>query len=256
MATATVMAMATDILKLSNKMGLLDIFSNKKAINRSEILNGFCDNHIHLLPGVDDGIRSIDDSLKLLGIMENAGVKTVWCTPHIMEEISNKTDFLKMHFEKLKSMYKGGIELHLAAEYMIDSLFQERLESDDLLLHDNNHVLVECSAVSAPYNFKGTLKEIMSKGHYVLLAHPERYCFLDMKNYEELKSMKIKFQLNLTSLVGLYGSSVKEKAEKLLEAGFYNAVGTDTHRVKRWLDMEEQKLNKKIIKQVLEIPGL
>lgn len=237
-------------------MGLLEIFSNKIALNRSEILSGFCDNHIHLLPGVDDGIKSMDDALELLGIMEAAGVKTVWCTPHIMEDIPNKTDFLKMHFEKLKSMYQGEIKLNLAAEYMIDSLFQERLGKDDLLIHSDNHVLVESSTVSAPYNFKETLKELMHKGHYVLLAHPERYNFLDMKDYTELKKMKIKFQLNLTSLLGLYGPVVKEKAEKLLSEGCYNVVGTDTHRVKRWQQMEEQKIGKKIIKQVLEIPGL
>lgn len=237
-------------------MSLFDIFSGKTAVNRTGILEGFCDNHIHLLPGVDDGIQSIEDALKLLDIMETAGVKTIWCTPHIMEDIPNKTDFLKMHFEKLKSLYKGKIQLNLAAEYMLDSLFQERLENNDLLLHADNHLLVESSAISAPYGFKSTLKDIMSKGHYVLLAHPERYIFLDMKKYEELKGMKIKFQLNLTSLLGLYGPEVKEKAEKLLAAGFYNAVGTDTHKVRRWLQMEEQKLSKKIIKQVREIPGL
>ena len=188
--------------------------------------------------------------------METAGVKTVWCTPHVMEDIPNKTDFLKMHFEKLKSLYKGNIELHLAAEYMIDSLFQERLENDDLLVHANNHVLVESSTVSAPYGFKNTLKELMHKGHYVLLAHPERYRFLEKKDYVELKEMKIRFQLNLTSLLGLYGPAVREKAEMLLTEGFYEAVGTDTHRVKRWQQMEEQKISKKIIKQISEIQGL
>jgi tyrosine-protein phosphatase YwqE len=198
----------------------------------------------------------MDDALELLGMMEAAGVKTVWCTPHIMEDIPNKTDFLKMHFEKLKSLYKGNIELHLAAEYMIDSLFQERLENDDLLVHANNHVLVESSTVSAPYGFKNTLKELMHKGHYVLLAHPERYRFLEKKDYVELKEMKIRFQLNLTSLLGLYGPAVREKAEMLLAEGFYEAVGTDTHRVKRWQQMEEQKISKKIIKQVSEIQGL
>ncbi|MBE6326236.1 MAG: capsular biosynthesis protein [Bacteroidales bacterium] len=237
-------------------MDLFDIFSGKKSLNRTGILDGFCDNHIHLLPGVDDGIQSMDDALELLDIMEAAGVKTVWCTPHVMEDIPNRTDFLKMHFEKLKSLYKGDIQLYLAAEYMIDSLFQERLEKDDLLLHANNHVLVESSTISAPYNFKSVLKELMRKGHYVLLAHPERYRFLELKDYSELKEMKIRFQLNLTSLLGLYGPAVKEKAEKLLSEGFYNAVGTDTHRVKRWQQMEGQKISKKIIKLVSEIPGI
>lgn len=237
-------------------MGFFDIFSNKKTLIRSGLLEGFCDNHIHLLPGVDDGIQNMEDALKLLELMEAAGVKKVWCTPHIMEDCPNETEFLKMHFEKFKSTYKGNIELNLAAEYMLDSLFLERLEKKDFLVHENNHILVESRAVSAPCNFKGILKDIMSSGHYVLLAHPERYAFLpDMKNYKELKDMKIKFQLNITSLLGLYGPEVKEKAEKLLEAGYYDAVGTDTHGVKRWKRMEEQKLSKKIINQVREISG-
>lgn len=237
-------------------MGLLDIFSGKKALNRTGLLQGFCDNHIHLLPGVDDGIQNTEDALKLLEIMEAAGVKEVCCTPHIMEDCPNETEFLKMHFEKFKSIYKGNIQLHLAAEYMLDSLFQERLEKDDLLIHKNNHVLVESRSVSPPYNFKGIIKDIMSRGHYVLLAHPERYGFLDMKKYAELKELKVKFQLNITSLLGLYGQDVKEKAEKILEAGYYDTVGTDTHGVRRWQRMEEQKIGKKIIKQVRELPGI
>lgn len=237
-------------------MGFFDIFSNKKELSKSGILNGFCDYHIHLLPGVDDGIQNMDDALKLLSIMEENGVKSVWCTPHIMEDYPNQTEFLKMHFEKLKSIYKGKIELNLAAEYMIDSLFEERLDNNDLLVHADNHVLVESRSVSAPNNFKDTMKELMHKGHYVILAHPERYNFLDMKKYEELKAMKIKFQLNITSLLGLYGPGVKEKAEQLLNAGFYNVVGTDTHGVRRWNNMTKHKLSKKMIKQVLELPGL
>ncbi len=237
-------------------MGFFDFFTGKKSLNRSGLLDGFCDNHIHLLPGVDDGIQNTEDAFKLLELMESAGVKTVWCTPHIMEDCANETESLKMHFEKFKSTYKGSIELHLAAEYMLDSLFEERLENDDLLIHSNNHVLVESRSVSAPYNFKGIIKDIMSKGHYVLLAHPERYGFLNMKKYAELKDMKVRFQLNITSLLGLYGPEVKEKAEQLLEAGYYDAVGTDTHGVKRWQRMESQKLSKKIIKQVRAIPGI
>ncbi len=237
-------------------MGLLDLFSNKKTIARSGILDGFCDNHIHLLPGVDDGIQNMEDALALIGLMEEAGVKKIWCTPHIMEDIPNKTEDLKKRFEEFKSEYKGNIKLHLAAEYMMDSLFLDRLEKGDLLVHEDNHILVESSTVAPPYGFKDTLKEIMHKGHYVILAHPERYQFLDMKKYKELKDMQIKFQVNLTSLLGLYGPAVKEKAEKLLGLGYYNCIGTDTHGIRRWKNMTEQKIHKKILKQVREIPGL
>ena len=237
-------------------MGFFEIFKPKVSLIRSGFLNGFCDNHIHLLPGVDDGIQDMEDAIKLLDLMESAGVKAVWCTPHVMEDIPNKTSDLKNRFEELKSVYKGKIDLHLAAEYMMDVQFLERLENNDLLLHTDNHILVESSTVQAPFKFENTLEDIMHKGHYVILAHPERYVFLDMKKYKTLKDMKVKFQLNLTSLLGYYGPAVKEKAEKLLELGYYNCVGTDTHRVSRWAKMEEMSINKKTLKQVRAIPGL
>lgn len=155
--------------------------SKKKNLIESGTLRGTIDRHSHILPGVDDGIKTIDDSLKLLDLMEEAGVAEVWLTPHIMEDIPNTIDGLKARFEQLLKAYKGNIKLHLAAEHMLDNLFSERFAKKELLTMEDDLLLVETSYFNPPYGFENTLKEIMSKGYRPLLAHPERYKYMDTR---------------------------------------------------------------------------
>ena len=114
---------------------------------RSGILKGMTDCHSHLLPGVDDGVGTLDESLRILDMMEKHGVRKVWLTPHIMEDIPNETVTLQEKFQELKRSYNGTLELALAAEYMMDNLFEERLEKDDLLPLEEGkrYLLVETS---------------------------------------------------------------------------------------------------------------
>jgi len=109
-------------------------FQNKKTLLRSGFLNHFTDYHTHILPGVDDGIKTIEESLELLQLFEEEGVKAIVLTPHIMDEYpQNNPHFLKARFAELQGVYKGTIELRLGAEYMIDSKFGEHLQKGDLL---------------------------------------------------------------------------------------------------------------------------
>ena len=211
-------------------MGLFDLFSPKCSIADSGILTGSTDRHSHILYGVDDGIKTLEDSLAVLAFEESLGVKEVWCTPHVMEDVPNTTETLKARFGQLKSIYDGPIVLNLAAEYMLDNLFEERLEAHDLLTMEDDIVLVEASTIAAPYDFKGTLGRIMSEGYRPLLAHPERYRYLTEKDYEVFMEMGISFQLNLASLTGYYGESTARKAEWILKKGWYMAIGSDCHR--------------------------
>lgn len=80
------------------------------------------DCHSHLLPGVDDGVRTAEESLRILEEMERQGIRKLWLTPHIMEDIPNTTDTLKTRFRTLCKSYRGNIRLELAAEYMLDNL--------------------------------------------------------------------------------------------------------------------------------------
>ena len=196
------------------------------------ILNGFIDYHCHILPGIDDGIKSVNSSLKVLSFYEKTGIKEVWLTPHIMEDIPNSTKLLKDRYEELKTAYSGNINLHLASENMLDNLFIERLEKDDVLpLFYNNckYLLVETSFFNPPMNFLEILKKIKSKGYFPVLAHPERYNYLQWKDYLKLKKMRICFQLNLASLTKYSTKDARYKAKKLLLNNMYNCMGSDLH---------------------------
>ena len=213
-------------------MGLFGLFNPKRSIIESGVLKGSTDRHSHILYGVDDGIGIPEDSLEVLKFQESLGVSEVWCTPHIMEDVPNTTEFLFFNDKATTEIYTGPIKLHLAAEYMIDTVLEERLQTGDLLTMEDDTLLMETSTMAPPYDLKGSLKEAMSRGYRPLFAHPERCRFLEVKDCEDLVEMGVRLQLNIASLTGYYGQSCRSKAESLLSKGLYSAYGSDCHRVK------------------------
>lgn len=209
-------------------------FRKKLSLDKSGFFHGFTDWHSHILPGVDDGVQTMDEALHILAKYEHLGIKEVWLTSHIMEDIPNTTAHLRNRFAELQATYSGNVTLHLASENMIDKLFEERLEQNDLLPlgEDGNHLLIETSYFNPPMSLHVILMKIKTKGYYPVLAHPERYLYMDDDDYKQLKYMGIKFQLNLFSLYGIYGRDVQKKAQKLHKAGMYEYTGTDLHRLK------------------------
>ena len=206
-------------------------FTSSQTIEKSELLMNSIDHHSHLLPGVDDGVQSMDDTLEILANFEVQGVSELWLTPHVMEDIPNSSEGLKRHFVRLKAEYKGCIKLNLAAEYMLDALFETRLADDDILPigEYGNHILVETSCFNPPMGLYDSLARIKSKGYFPVLAHPERYLYMENSDYRKLKNMGVKFQLNWASLAGRYGRIEQKKAEWLVEKNMYDVVGSDTH---------------------------
>ena len=205
-------------------------FSRKTTFGKSGLLKGFVDCHSHVLPGVDDGARDIAKSRAILSLMEEQGVERLWLTPHIMEDIPNEPEDLKRRFEEFKSAYSGNIELRLAAEHNIDMLFSERFEKDKLLPFNESRILVETSYYNPPMGLYGFLSDLEQKGFIPVLAHPERYVYMDINDYRKLKERGVLFQLNLASVVGSYGETAKKKALKFLDMGLYDHIGTDCHR--------------------------
>ena len=230
-------------------MGIFGLFSSKLSLQESGILKGSADRHSHILFGVDDGIKTPEDSLAALAFEESLGVKEVWCTPHIMEDVPNTTEALKARFAELCSIYDGPIKLHLAAEYMIDTLWEERLEAGDLLLMEDDMLLMETSTVTPPFDLKGSLSSAMSAGYRPLFAHPERCRFLEVKDCEQLVKMGVRLQLNIASLTGYYGQTARTKAETLLKKGLYFAFGSDCHRVRT---MNEQYSRPELSKDTIQ----
>ncbi|MEY8686601.1 tyrosine-protein phosphatase [Bacteroides sp. AN502(2024)] len=223
-------------------------FKKKYSLADSSVFQGFTDWHNHILPGVDDGVQTMDEALEILALYERLGVKEIWLTPHIMEDIPNTTAHLKERFKELRAAYKGNIELNLSAEYMLDNLFRQRLDDNDLLPFGErgDRLLVETSYHNPPENFYVLLEEIKAKGFHPVLAHPERYTYMEKDAYRNLKDMGIRFQLNLFSLTSLYGKEAQKNADYLAQKGLYDLSGTDIHGIKMFQTCLTGKIKYKI----------
>lgn len=231
-------------------------FNSKKKLIDTGIFQNATDWHSHILPGVDDGISSMEQSIKTLNYYERIGISDVWLTPHIMEDIPNQTAALRKRFDELQTAYKGSVRLHLAAENMIDNLFNERLANRDLLPigPKGDHLLVETSYFQPPLNLYDTLQHIREAGYQPILAHPERYAYMDDADYDRLACMRIKTQLNLGSLIGGYGPVAQEKAMALLSKGFYDFYGSDLHHLESFkYAINAKALKKQTIQQLAGI---
>jgi len=236
----------------------MSIFSSKRSLEKSGIFQGFTDCHSHILPGVDDGIQTMDDSLAVLQRYEELGFAEVWLTPHIMEDIPNTTARLRARYEELKVAYHGPITLHLAAENMMDTLFEKRLAEGDILPFGQRQdsILVETSYFNGPQNLFTIIDSIFEKGYFPILAHPERYLYMDNDDYQRLHERGVRFQSNITSFAGAYGLIEKKKAEYLLSQGWLYYLGTDIHRLEVFNRIiTANNVSKKVVRGMKELLG-
>lgn len=212
---------------------MLNIFKRKPKIPDYSFLG--VDLHSHLLPGIDDGARSMGHSLALIEMLKGLGFHTLITTPHVMAELYvNNPEIIRYKYNEVQAALREkelGIKLSAAAEYLMDEGFGDKLESGNLLTLPGNRVLVEMSFFAAPPMLEDYLFRLQTKGYRPVLAHPERYLFLkgDLEKYRELKNRGCEFQLNLLSLGGYYGKPTRENAFELLNAGLIDFLATDLH---------------------------
>lgn len=210
-------------------------FKKKHNVVESGILKGMTDIHSHVLPGVDDGSPDTATSLQLLAYMEELGFKKVWFTPHVMEDFHNSNEYLEDKFKDLCRNYHGNLELALSSEYMLDAGFPPRLPH--LLPVGKKHLLVETSYMYCPSGLHDMLFQVCNAGYQPVIAHPERYMYMEEPDYRDLKEKGYRFQLNLMSLSGYYGKRPQMVSEDLLAKGWYDFVGSDLHHLHRYQDM-------------------
>ena len=204
------------------------LFFKKKEIPLKEVFpEGFVDIHSHLLPGIDDGAKDLENSISLISKMYSYGIKNFITTPHVLGDVyPNSSETIKSKLKEVQSeLFKQGfndIKIRAAAEYMMDEQFVERLKNNDILTLKDNFILVEMSYFNAPYNLYDILFEIQLKGYKLVLAHPERYNFYhnDFENFYKLKKAGCVFQLNLLSLTEQYGKGVQKTAQKIIKRKF------------------------------------
>ena len=215
------------------------ILSSLKSPNIGALpMNYNTDLHSHLIPGIDDGVKTLEESIEIISKMKNIGFNKIITTPHIMSHrYKNTKENILSGCEKVKKELKKqniDIELEVAAEYYFDEHFLDLIEKDDLLIIGDAYVLFELSYTSKPFGLEQTIFNMLSKGYKPILAHPERYTFLysNLGKYDKLKDSGVRFQININSLVGFYGKKPKKAAEYLVKNGLVDFLGSDIHAMK------------------------
>lgn len=234
---------------------MFSILNNKKVkFNIGSILE--VDMHSHILPDIDDGAKNIETSLKLIDGLIQMGYKKLIASPHIMSDLyPNTHQTINEAYQKLKvGMDERGytIPISFAAEYLIDENFESKVTNEELLTFGDNYVLIETMFMDLPSNLSQALFELETHNYNPILAHPERYHYMDkkFKALEIFKERNCLLQLNILSLTGYYGPKEKEMAEMLLNANLIDLLGTDIHHNRHLRNLQNFSVTKKIAKQL------
>lgn len=224
---------------------MFSFFSSKSkpAVDLSAI---HTDMHSHLLPGIDDGSPDVETSLELMKGLQDLGLKKFITTPHILWDLYRNDDASigdALSVLETEAEHKRfPMAISAAAEYMMDDHFAGLLRNKHpLRSFAGNHVLVEFSFVSQPFEWKEMLFDLQIQGYQPVLAHPERYSYLGshVAPFQEIADMGVLLQVNLNSLTGYYGKPAFALAQGLIKNKMVSLVGTDLHHT-RHLDALRQ----------------
>ena len=217
--------------------------------------------HSHILPGLDDGAETLDDSIAIGRMLAEVGFKEVHCTPHCLTgmydnhpaDVRAACSDLQSHFDREKIPLK----LQPGMKYCLDEFFPDYV-ADLQPLGESNFVLVETPSRATVKQLKENVFLVKRAGFEPLFAHPERHAFLappdqagtglvsgflnrmkgeapvsgiEMTPLEELVNMGCSFQCNLGSVGGYYGRFVQKQVRRFIGLGLYRCIGSDTHNV-------------------------
>lgn len=217
-------------------------FFNRKRNKYSDFTTIGIDMHSHLVPGVDDGAKDVEDSLNLINGLKELGFNHLITTPHTLQDIHpNTSSSLQEGFTLLNGKLPQGISMHLSSEYYLDEQFQQQLSTGAVLPLPGNRLLIEFSQIARPHDLEERIFDLGIKGYQIVLAHPERYLFFHQQfgYFNRLKEMGVELQVNALSLTDHYGKNIQKIAEKLIEKDMIDFIGTDIHHV-RHLDTLKQ----------------
>jgi len=216
------------------------------------------DFHSHLIPGIDDGAKTVEDSIAMIQGLIDLGFNRIITTPHIIGDYyPNTPEIIRAGLKKVKEGLKTAgikIDIEAAAEYFLDDYFEELLEKNtELLSFGDNYILVEFSTFSEPQNGINLIFQLKARGFQPILAHPERYLYFlgEFDQFEKLKNAGCLFQTNLLSLAGHYGDGQKKLGVKLLKEGMVDFLATDLHRIGH-LDKIQRVFKDRTVRRLIE----
>ena len=225
------------------------------------------DMHSHLLPGLDDGAETLAHSLDLLRALRDLGFRKLILTPHIMGDFYKNTPesiraALRLLREAAAEADLDDMQLDCAAEYYLDEFFGRKLADGTEMLTfgaEKRYLLFETSYLNEPLNLYEIVFALKVQGYTPVLAHPERYTYL-YGRFAEIEKLRrdhgVLLQVNLNSLAGYYSSAAKKVAEKLVDGGLVDFVGTDAHHLRHTDTLRQRILPLPYLKKLLQLPLL
>jgi protein-tyrosine phosphatase len=194
------------------------------------------DMHSHVLPGIDDGAQTPQESIELIKRMMALGIKKIIATPHIMADYyKNTSETINAALAVLKAeLVKENLDIivEAAAEHYFDETFESRIDDGRLMIMGDNYVLFEFSFISKPPNVIPVIQKLTGLGFKPILAHPERYPYMDPEQLKVLRGWGLLLQLNTISLTGYYGKEAKKFAENLIDLQMVDFISSDMHHLR------------------------
>lgn len=217
------------------------------------------DVHSHLIYGVDDGCKTIEESIEILKSLNEMGVTNTIVTPHFINEtnyVSPKLDNLKKLVEIKQRLIDENINVnvYLGNEVYIDRNISKLVKENKICtLNNTEYILMELPMSGIYTDYIDIFMNLINEGFKVVLAHPERYVSFqkDFNKIYELQEIGVLFQCNLGSILGEYGKESKKTIKRMLKEKLVFMIGTDIHHKKAKYDMLK-KAKKKYKKYLTE----
>lgn len=215
------------------------------------------DMHSHLIPGIDDGAHSMDETIAMLAKFESLGYSKVITTPHVYSDFYKNTPTTILgglaHVQRTAKQLGLSIEIEAAAEYFCDDYFLSLIEKGEVLTINDQYVLMEFPFLSGMADWQRYVFAVQSLGFTPIIAHFERYVYWhgSVDIAKEMRSLGAKIQLNINSLSGHYGPEVRKQCERMIDARVVDFAASDCHRIQHLLTLENMA-NSRYLRKLIE----
>ncbi len=236
------------------------VFSVFKKKEKKEYLPLNTDIHSHLLYGIDDGVKTLQEAEEVVLALQECGYTKLVTTPHSMSDrYPNDAATIVGKLEELRNHLRTkSIEMHIeaAAEYYFDEfLFEQVNDNKPLLTFGSRYLLFETNYLSEPFQLKDFIFKITTQGYKPVLAHPERYQYMTQQKAEDLRDRGVLFQINIMSLAGHYSKPIQTMANDFIDRGWIDFLGSDCHNSLH-IEVLKKAMMSKHFKKALELPLL
>ena len=191
------------------------------------------DFHSHILPNVDDGVKSLEQSIELIDEAEKVGFTGIISTSHYIQGYYEDDEEQRRKILNELQGKSPKMKLYLGSEIYSDlEMIKYIKEGKSSTINGSRYVLLEFPLNSEPLFAKKLVYDLLSENYVPIIAHPERYSYVqeNLNFIEELVQMGALLQCNYGSIIGMYGNSAKKTLKKLLKNNLISFLGSDVHR--------------------------